>query len=51
MYIDPTSGSLVLQVVAAGVLSAVAMVSRAREATKTFFRGLVSRGRRWMGSR
>ena len=51
MYIDPTSGSLALQVLAAAALSAVAMVSRAREATKAFFRSLVSRGRRWTGSR
>jgi len=49
MYIDPTSGSLALQVIAAGALSALAMFSRAREATKTFFRNLVSRGRRWQG--
>jgi hypothetical protein len=47
MYIDPTSGSLVLQVLAAGALSAVAMFSRAREATKSFFRTLLARGRRW----
>jgi hypothetical protein len=47
MYIDPTSGSLVLQVLAAGVLSAVAMFSRAREAAKSFFRNMIARGRRW----
>jgi hypothetical protein len=46
MYIDPTTGSLVLQVLAAGVLSAVAMVSRVREAFKSFFRQLVPRRRR-----
>jgi hypothetical protein len=51
MYIDPTSGSLVLQVIAAGALSALAMMSRVREATKAFFRTLVSRGRRWTGVR
>jgi hypothetical protein len=51
MYIDPTSGSLMLQVLAAGALSAVAMVSRVREAAKGLFRTLVSRGRRWTGSR
>jgi hypothetical protein len=51
MYIDPTSGSLALQVLAAGVLSAVAMFSRLREASKSFFRTLVSRGRRWSGNR
>jgi hypothetical protein len=49
MYIDPTSGSLVLQVLAAGVISAVAMIHRARGAAKSFFRILVSRGRRWTG--
>jgi len=51
MYIDPTSGSLALQVLAAGALSAVAMVSRVRETAKAWFRALVSRGRRWTGSR
>ena len=49
MYIDPTSGSLALQVLAAGVLSAAAMFSRVREATMSFFRSLLSRGRRWSG--
>lgn len=51
MYIDPSSGSLVLQVLAAAAISALAMVSRARQATMSFFRTLVSRGRRWTGGR
>ncbi len=51
MYIDPTTGSLALQVLAAGALSAVAMFSRAREVTKSFFQNMVSRGRRWSGGR
>jgi hypothetical protein len=46
MYIDPTTGSLVLQVLAAGVLSLLAMVSRVREAVKSFFKLLVPRNRR-----
>jgi hypothetical protein len=46
MYIDPTTGSLVLQVLAAGVLSILAMASRVREAFKSFFRMLVPRRRR-----
>jgi hypothetical protein len=46
MYIDPTTGSLVLQVLAAGVLSLVAMVGRVREAIKSFFKLLVPRHRR-----
>jgi hypothetical protein len=46
MYIDPTTGSLVLQFIAAGVLSVLAMVSRVREALKSFFRMLVPRRRR-----
>ena len=46
MYIDPTTGSLVLQFIAAGVLSVLAMVSRVREAFKSFFRMLVPRRRR-----
>jgi hypothetical protein len=46
MYIDPTTGSLVLQLVAAGVLSILAMVSQVREAFKSFFRMLIPRRRR-----
>jgi hypothetical protein len=46
MYIDPTTGSLVLQLLAAGVLSVVATVSRVREAFKSFFKSLVPRRRR-----
>lgn len=49
MYIDPTTGSLVLQFLAAAVLSIVAMVSRVREGLKTFFKLLVPRRRRWAG--
>ena len=49
MYIDPTTGSLVLQFLAAGVLSVLAMASRAREALKTFFKLLVPRRGRWAG--
>ena len=47
MYIDPTTGSLVLQIVAAGVLSVLAMVSQVRETVKSFFKLLVPR--RWAG--
>jgi hypothetical protein len=46
MYIDPTTGSLVLQFLAAGVLSALAMVSRVRETIKSVFKSLVPRRRR-----
>jgi hypothetical protein len=49
MYIDPTTGSLVLQFLAAGVLSVLAMVSRVREAVKSFFRLMVPRRGRWAG--
>lgn len=49
MYIDPTTGSLVLQFVAAGVLSILAMASRAREALKNFFKLLIPRRGRWAG--
>jgi hypothetical protein len=49
MYIDPTTGSLVLQFLAAGVLSVLAMATRVREAVKQFFKNLVPRGRRWAG--
>jgi len=46
MYIDPTTGSLVLQFLAAGVLSILAMVARVREVFKSFFRMLIPRRRR-----
>ena len=49
MYIDPTAGSLALQVLAAGALSAVAMFARVREALKHFFRSLAPR--RWAHKR
>jgi hypothetical protein len=49
MYIDPSVGSLVLQLLAAGVLSAIAMFARVREALKSFFRFLVPRRGRWTG--
>ena len=50
MYLDPTSGSLVMQVIAAGAISAMAMVGRVREVAKSLFRS-VFHGRRWTGSR
>jgi hypothetical protein len=46
MYIDPTTGSLVLQFLAAGVLSLLALFSRVREAIKSFFKMLIPRRRR-----
>jgi hypothetical protein len=49
MYIDPTTGSLVLQVLAAGALSAVAIFGRVREGLKHFFRSLAPR--RWAHKR
>jgi hypothetical protein len=49
MYIDPTAGSLMLQVLAAAALSAVAMFSRLREGLKQFFRSLSPR--RWAQKR
>jgi hypothetical protein len=49
MYIDPTAGSLALQVLAAGALSAVALFGRVREALKSFFRSLSPR--RWAHKR
>jgi hypothetical protein len=49
MYIDPTAGSLVLQVLAAGALSAVVMFGRLREGLKRFFRSMLPR--RWAQKR
>jgi hypothetical protein len=47
MYIDPNAGSLVLQLLAAGALSAVAMVSRVREAVKSFLKSILPRRGPW----
>jgi hypothetical protein len=49
MYIDPTAGSLVLQVLAAGALSAVVAFGRLREGLKRFFRSMSPR--RWAQKR
>lgn len=49
MYIDPSTGSLVLQLLAAGALSALATVSSVRKALTTFFKRLVPRRGRWTG--
>lgn len=49
MYIDPTTGSLVIQVLAASALSAVALFGRVRETLKTLFRSLMPR--RWAHKR
>jgi hypothetical protein len=49
MYIDPTAGSLVLQVLAASALSAVVMFGRLREGLKRFFRSMLPR--RWAQKR
>ena len=49
MYLDPTTGSLVLQVLAAGALSAVAVFGRLREGLKRVFRSFLPR--RWAQKR
>jgi hypothetical protein len=43
MYLDPTTGSLVLQVIAAAVLSTLAVTARVRDAVKSFLKSLLSR--------
>jgi hypothetical protein len=43
MYIDPGAGSLILQVLVAGLLAVGAGVRSAREAVKRFFRRLLRR--------
>lgn len=43
MYIDPAAGSLILQVLIAGVLAATASVKRVRDAVKHFFQRLFGR--------
>ena len=49
MYIDPTTGSLVLQILAAGVLSVAAMASNVREGVKSCFKFLSPKRGRWAG--
>jgi len=49
MYIDPTAGSLVLQVIAAAVVSTLAVMTRFRDAVKSFFKSVLSR--RWTSRR
>lgn len=43
MYIDPSAGSLMLQIMAAGVLTLTASVSRVRESAKRLLLGLFRR--------
>jgi hypothetical protein len=43
MYIDPTAGSLVLQILAAAALSAVAFAGRFRAGLKSFFKSILPR--------
>jgi hypothetical protein len=43
MYIDPSAGSLILQLIAAGVVAAAASMSRVRLALTTFFRSVFSK--------
>ena len=45
MYIDPAAGSLILQVLAAGVLAVTASVKSARESAKRLLRSLFGRTR------
>lgn len=45
VYIDPTTGSLMLQVLAAGVLAVAAGVRSARESAMRLLRGLFGRRR------
>lgn len=43
MYIDPASGSLVLQIVIAGAVSAFAFLGRFRRVTKAFLTSLFTK--------
>jgi hypothetical protein len=44
-YVDPTSGSLVLQIVAAGVLGAVLTIKQWWSKATSLFRALFTRGK------
>jgi hypothetical protein len=43
MYIDPAAGSLILQVLVAGILAITTTVRTVRESVKGFFRQLFQR--------
>ena len=43
MYIDPAAGSLILQVLVAGILAVTTTIKSARESVKRFVRGLLDR--------
>jgi hypothetical protein len=43
MYIDPAAGSMVLQVLIAGVLAAMATLKSVRDSVKRFIQGLFRR--------
>lgn len=43
MYIDPAAGSLILQVLVAGILAIATTMRTVRESVKTFFRQLFAR--------
>ncbi len=45
MYIDPSAGSLILQVLAAGILAAGATIKRVRESVTGFIKVLLRRPR------
>jgi hypothetical protein len=45
MYIDPTAGSMIFQVLAAGAIAAASMVRGVRTAVKEFFRNILGRRR------
>ena len=43
MYIDPAAGSIVLQMLIAGALSALALITKVRVTVVNFFRNVFSR--------
>jgi len=46
MYIDPSAGSIVLQLIAGAVLAFGVTVGRTRESVREFFRSALSKFRR-----
>jgi hypothetical protein len=46
MYIDPAAGSLILQLIAAGVLAAATTMTRVRTAISGFVRSIFARRER-----
>lgn len=46
MYVDPSAGSLIIQLLAAGILAGTVMFGRVRDTLRLVFKSLLGRRRR-----